>query len=150
MLFRSEGLGWVVYDTVRKEDVGPRCHRASTCLTVATAWNVEWAWVLSQDGTRPANPQAAGTVSNQIPLFDLAPDAPPDPSAESVARVHEEARRIADELPDGIRFGTSSWSFPGWAGLVYTGRRSQTDLAREGLREYATHPLLTTVGIDRS
>ena len=46
--------------------------------------------------------------------------------------------------------GTSSWSFPGWSGLVY-GRpaASESRLARDGLAAYASHPLLTTVGIDR-
>ena len=49
-----------------------------------------------------------------------------------------------------MRFGTSSWSFPDWAGLVYSRETTVAELAREGLREYARHPLLTTVGIDRS
>lgn len=46
--------------------------------------------------------------------------------------------------------GTSSWSFPGWRGIVYSSAESTTTLAREGLREYARHPLLRTVGLDRS
>lgn len=46
--------------------------------------------------------------------------------------------------------GTSSWSFPGWQGIVYSRKRSASVLAKEGLREYAQHPLLRTVGIDRS
>src|SRR5687768_11840272 len=69
---------------------------------------------------------------------------------EQLARGHDEARSIAVSLPHGLFFGTSSWSFPGWAGLVYSSKRTTTELARDGLREYARHPLLTTVGIDRS
>jgi uncharacterized protein YecE (DUF72 family) len=65
-------------------------------------------------------------------------------------REHAESRAIAQQLPAGVFFGTSSWSFPEWAGVVYSRRGSQAELAREGLREYARHPLLTTVGIDRS
>ena len=57
---------------------------------------------------------------------------------------------LAARVPPGVRFGTSSWSFPGWKGLVYSGARTQTALAREGLTEYGRHPLLTTVGVDRS
>lgn len=57
---------------------------------------------------------------------------------------------IASRLPGTVRFGTSSWSFPDWAGLVYSRRATVADLARDGLFEYARHPLLTTVGIDRS
>lgn len=69
---------------------------------------------------------------------------------DELSRQHAEARAIAAALPPGIFFGTSSWSFPGWQGIVYRGARTATQLAREGLREYAQHPLLTTVGIDRS
>ncbi|HSG50257.1 MAG TPA: DUF72 domain-containing protein, partial [Longimicrobiales bacterium] len=47
------------------------------------------------------------------------------------------------------RMGTSSWSFPGWAGIVYDRQASQTALAQHGLAAYARHPLLRTVGVDR-
>ncbi len=70
-------------------------------------------------------------------------------SAERLAREHAETAEIAARLPFGIRFGTSSWSFPGWKGIVYSHRTTTAVLAREGLAEYARHPLLTTVGIDR-
>ncbi len=63
---------------------------------------------------------------------------------------HAAAAELANRLPPEVLFGTSSWSFPGWAGLVYSEPSSTTELARHGLREYATHPLLRTVGIDRS
>ncbi len=53
-------------------------------------------------------------------------------------------------LPGGIRLGTSSWSFPGWAGIVYAERHSDSDLARHGLAAYVAHPLFGTVGIDRT
>lgn len=77
-------------------------------------------------------------------------DEPEGPSAASrLALEHAEAARIAARLPPEVRFGTSSWSFPGWAGIVWSEERSATWLAREGLAEYARHPLLTTVGIDR-
>lgn len=54
------------------------------------------------------------------------------------------------KVPAHVRFGTSSWSFPGWAGLVYAGTPTERDLAERGLEEYAAHPLFSTVGIDRS
>lgn len=69
--------------------------------------------------------------------------------SQSVRREHAGAAEVAARLPKGVRFGTSSWSFPGWAGIVYTRRAAAGELAREGLSEYARHPLLTTVGIDR-
>lgn len=57
---------------------------------------------------------------------------------------------VASRLPRGVRLGTSSWSFPGWAGLVYDRAASPSTLAREGLAAYARHPLLRTVGVDRT
>ena len=70
--------------------------------------------------------------------------------ASDLSAVHDDARALAAQLPASLHFGTSSWSFPGWRGLVYAHARSASQLARDGLREYASHPLLTTVGIDRS
>jgi uncharacterized protein YecE (DUF72 family) len=77
-------------------------------------------------------------------------DGQGDPAcAERLAREHAEAAAIAARLPSSVRFGTSSWSFPGWKGLVYSRRTTTSVLARDGLLEYARHPLLRTVGIDR-
>jgi uncharacterized protein YecE (DUF72 family) len=89
-------------------------------------------------------------VTDQLALFDTTPHDEPDAAALRLAQTYRDAAAIAARLPAGVRFGTSSWSFPGWNGLVYSGSRTQTNLAREGLREYARHPLLTTVGVDRS
>lgn len=88
----------------------------------------------------------------QLDLFGEAPPPKrrPAPEAERLEREHAEAAAIAARLPPGVRFGTSSWSFPDWAGLVYSRIATVSELAREGLRDYARHPLLTTVGIDRS
>ena len=84
----------------------------------------------------------------QLPLFkEHAPRE--DDATAALASAHAEAREVAARLPPGLRFGTSSWSFPGWKGLVYSGGTA-TSLSRDGLREYVRHPLLTTVGIDRS
>ena len=92
-------------------------------------------------------------MSDQPRLFDDDP-ASPAPTSDAqlewlrqLETAHTDARSLAARLPQGLHFGTSSWSFPGWAGIVYSARRTESELAREGLREYATHPLLTTVGI---
>jgi len=87
----------------------------------------------------------------QLGLFG-PPDTTPevDQSAAALAAVHDEARTLAAALDPRLRFGTSSWSFPGWRGIVYSRAGNERDLSREGLREYARHPLMRTVGIDRS
>ncbi len=92
--------------------------------------------------------------AGQIPLFpaDVAPRRAGRSEAllaELVERQRAEATAIAARLPRNVRFGTSSWSFPGWAGIVYPRGAKASQLAREGLLEYVKHPLLNTVGIDR-
>jgi uncharacterized protein YecE (DUF72 family) len=57
--------------------------------------------------------------------------------------------QLPADLPPQVFLGTSSWSFPGWAGLVYAKGGNESALAREGLREYSSHPLLRAAGIDR-
>jgi uncharacterized protein YecE (DUF72 family) len=94
----------------------------------------------------------------QLDLFarDPAPGSTPAPAARSVpgavapVTVSEDTWRTAGALPPGLRMGTSSWTFPGWAGLVYAASYSASQLARDGLAAYASHPLLRTVGVDRS
>jgi uncharacterized protein YecE (DUF72 family) len=86
-------------------------------------------------------------VAGQLSLFESEPTRG---EGEALERAHAEAREVAEHLPADLYFGTSSWSFPGWAGIVYSRERTTSDLARNGLREYAQHPMLRTVGIDRS
>ena len=89
---------------------------------------------------------------DQLPLFDLTPlDRGRDDRVEA-AEIDwpADVTALGARIPPDVRFGTSSWSFPGWAGLVYRRARGQAELAREGLREYARYPLFGTVGIDRS
>jgi len=48
-----------------------------------------------------------------------------------------------------VRFGTSSWNYPGWKGLVY--RRpysSKRDFELRCLEEYGEYPWFRTVGLD--
>jgi len=68
---------------------------------------------------------------------------------DAIERRREQWRPVAAKITNNTRFGTSSWSFPGWRGIVYPHKRSAHDLAYDGLREYSKHPLLRTVGIDR-
>ena len=85
----------------------------------------------------------------QLGLF---PDDPAPETRDGVPPARRDAhlRSVADELPGTLRMGTSSWSFPGWEGIVYGARVSQQTLARDGLEAYAKHPLLRTVGLDRT
>ena len=57
---------------------------------------------------------------------------------------------LAAALPDTVRFGGMSWTYPGWLGSVYGVAASEKQLAAHGLPAYAKHPLLRSVEIDRS
>ena len=85
-------------------------------------------------------------MSGQVDFFDDRPAR----GKVAAAPVSDEVRSLAGHLPHGVRFGTSTWSFPGWQGLVYGGDYDETKLSREGLSAYAHHPLLRSVGVDRS
>jgi uncharacterized protein YecE (DUF72 family) len=90
-------------------------------------------------------------MPDQLPLFDTAADPERQSAAASPLDARFAAlRATASRISPLVRFGTSSWGFPGWRGLVYTVGRTEGWLSREGLREYVRHPLLRTVGIDRS
>jgi len=83
----------------------------------------------------------------QLPLFA-------DADAVDPAVVPDEIRRLGRLLPTAIHLGTSSWSFPGWTGLVFAARNgkpaTEQVLARHGLPAYAAHPLMRTVSLDRT
>ncbi len=74
----------------------------------------------------------------------------PRRGAVAAAEVTKDIIALAAALPRSLRFGTSTWSFSGWQGLVYGGDYPEPKLAREGLAAYAAHPLLRSVGVDRS
>jgi uncharacterized protein YecE (DUF72 family) len=87
----------------------------------------------------------------QLNLFGSPESEPPrQRTAVGPAPVQHDLREVAGRLPRNIYLGTSSWSFPGWEGLVYDRSASKTTLARYGLAAYAMHPLLRAVGIDRT
>jgi len=79
----------------------------------------------------------------------LFPEQDTRPSGVAPASPDASVSRLAKCLPAGLRLGTSSWYFPGWAGLVWDRLYSQKQLSREGLAAYAQHPLLRAVGLDR-
>ena len=84
-------------------------------------------------------------------LFDDI-DPPPKPPARTgeAAASDPQLLEIARGLPEGLHLGTSSWSFPGWRGLVWRGDHTDSQLSRHGLSAYSSHPLLRCVSLDRS
>lgn len=62
----------------------------------------------------------------------------------------DELRALRARLPAAIHFGTSSWNYPGWDGLVYHRKYPKSGAVTKMLGEYAEFPLFSTVGIDAS
>src|SRR5262245_52331259 len=69
----------------------------------------------------------------------FGPEMLPPPSPDVVA--------LARHVPSNIRFGTSTWTYDGWAGDIYH-RRYRGPQPAQRLEEYARYPLFRTVGID--
>jgi len=57
---------------------------------------------------------------------------------------------LARRIPPLVRFGASSWNYPGWGGLVYHRAYEGKGTPARMLEEYARFPLFRTVGIDSS
>jgi uncharacterized protein YecE (DUF72 family) len=68
----------------------------------------------------------------------------------AVAPDRATLEQLRSNIPETVRFGTSTWNYPGWRGLVYQEDYGPKGAAAKMLREYAEFPLFGTVGIDSS
>ncbi|MGJ7604145.1 DUF72 domain-containing protein [Variovorax sp. LT1R20] len=97
-----------------------------------------------------------------LPRPQEAPAAPPPNEAEAPAKKKSRGATVApaptdpalvelaSALSPNLRLGTSSWSYPGWANLVWDGEYAETVLSKNGLSALAQHPLFRTVSLDRN
>jgi len=85
----------------------------------------------------------------QLDLFG-APEEPTSKPAVAPVDFAPRLAEIANRLPAQVYFGTSSWAFEGWRGLVFAPDAPKTKLSRYGLAAYAQHPLFRSVGLDRT
>jgi uncharacterized protein YecE (DUF72 family) len=106
---------------------------------------------------RPARAQAAAATSlwQEEEAQAEAPGPAPAPKKRRTREIlaatpSEDVLALAAKLPSQVHLGTSTWSFPGWNGIVYGDEYSNSKLSRDGLAAYGAHPLLKTVSIDRS
>lgn len=94
-------------------------------------------------------PEAPG-LSSEIKTSDTPKTKAVPTTRIEPAVLDDSVAKLANQLSRRIHLGTSSWSFPGWANLIYASSYPDTALARRGLSAYAAHPLMRTVGIDRT
>lgn len=85
----------------------------------------------------------------QLDLFGT-PEVPTTRPAVAAADFAPQLAGMAQNLPPQVYFGTSSWAFEGWRGLVFAQDAPKTKLSRHGLAAYAQHPLFRSVGLDRT
>jgi uncharacterized protein YecE (DUF72 family) len=113
-----------------------------------------------------AAPDMAEVQDSLFPDLPRPPEAPPaalqEPEAEpppkkktrggtvAPAPADPALVELAASLPPGLRLGTSSWSYPGWANLVWDGEYGEAALSKNGLAALAQHPLFRTVSLDRN
>lgn len=87
------------------------------------------------------------------PPAPQAPPASPKPrkaAAVQAAEVPQSLHALGRSLPAHLRMGVSTWSYPGWEGLVWDGAYDASVLSRKGLMALSQHPLMRTVCVDRS
>ena len=90
----------------------------------------------------------------QSALFD-PPEDPPRPAPAQRLKVlpcppDPALQALAAALPRHVYIGTSSWTYPGWAGLVWDQAYAEPLLSKHGLAAYSQHPLMRTVSLDRT
>lgn len=104
------------------------------------------AEALSVPAKRSARP-----ADTEPDVPETAPPARRKRSGQVIAAAHDDGlTTLAAALPPQLRLGTSSWTYPGWKGLVWEGEHSEAQLSKQGLAVYAQHPLMRAVSIDRS
>lgn len=98
----------------------------------------------------------------QDDLFGLSSPTPPPQerkarSAKATAssgvktvEFSPEMVTLGQSLPSQLRMGVSTWSYPGWEGLVWEGAYDASVLSRKGLGALSQHPLMRTVCVDRT
>lgn len=87
------------------------------------------------------------------PPAPQAPPASPKPrkaAAVQAAEVQQSLHALGRSLPAHLRMGVSTWSYPGWEGLVWDGAYDASVLSRKGLMALSQHPLMRTVCVDRT
>lgn len=92
----------------------------------------------------------------QDDLFGPPNDLPTPPSARKrtsgvlAAALPQAVHDLAHNLPTQLRMGVSTWSYPGWEGLVWDGPYAESVLSKKGLPALSQHPLMRTVCVDRT
>jgi uncharacterized protein YecE (DUF72 family) len=89
-------------------------------------------------------------VTTQLELGGEAEERPDGERPASPLPPREQLAEWRSRISPLVRFGTSTWTYPGWHGLVYSRPYPEQGASAKMLAEYARFPLFGTVGIDSS
>ena len=89
-------------------------------------------------------------MSEQYELDGQTDGRSDDPTPASPLPPRELLAEWRSRISPLVRFGTSTWTYPGWHGLVYSRAWPEQGASAKMLAEYARFPLFGTVGIDSS
>ncbi|WP_294258931.1 DUF72 domain-containing protein [uncultured Comamonas sp.] len=102
------------------------------------------------DALPPCEKRAGNALPEETPQADDPGERRTGRGAIALAPAAAQYQELAAQLPSLLRMGVSTWSYPGWEGLVWDGAYDSSVLAKKGLTVYHQHPLLRTVCIDRT
>lgn len=102
------------------------------------------------DELPPPGDGTGKALSEEAPQADDPGERKPGRGAIALAPAAAQHQELAAQLPPLLRMGVSTWSYPGWEGLVWEGAYDSSVLAKKGLTAYHQHPLLRTVCVDRT
>lgn len=83
-------------------------------------------------------------------LFEASPSLSSTSACIALAPAARRWVGAAAKLPSLLRMGVSTWSYPGWKGLVWEHAYDARVLAKQGLVAYGQHPLMRTVSVDKT
>lgn len=89
-------------------------------------------------------------MSEQLELDGQTGGRADGPTPDSPLPSRELLAEWRSKISPLVRFGTSTWTYPGWHGLVYSKAYPEQGASAKMLAEYARFPLFGTVGIDSS
>jgi hypothetical protein len=104
-------------------DVGRECrprHGRSTGLSFSRSAAARRG---ARGSVAPPSKADAETPARKKSRTGIVEPAPTDPALVELAAA----------LPPELRLGTSSWSYPGWANLVWDGEYAESVLSKNGL-----------------
>ena len=90
------------------------------------------------DELPPSGDGAGKAPPEEAPQADGPGERKPRRGAIALAPAAAQYQELAAQLPPLLRMGVSTWSYPGWEGLVWDGAYDSSVLAKNASTDMAT------------